>query len=128
MDAAARIEGLEAENARLRDRIDQLEAAMGMDFVAPIEWRLTTAETRVFGVLMARELATKDAIMAALYRDQAKDEAEIKIVDVFVCKVRAKLKPFGFVIETQWGQGYFLTPETKAAVRERLSHGMAAHG
>lgn len=126
MDAAARIEGLQAENARLRDRIDQLERTAGMDFIAPLEWRLTVAEQRVFGVLMARELATKDAIMAALYRDQAKDEAEPKIVDVFICKARAKLRAFSVSIETSWGQGYYLTAQTKAAVRERLAQGIAA--
>lgn len=126
MDAAARIEGLEAENSRLRARIEQLESAAGMDFVAPLEWRLTAQETRVFGGLLAREIATKDAVMAGLYRDVHRDEAEIKIVDVFVCKIRAKLKPFGLPIETLWGQGYFLKPEVKVAVRERLALGVAA--
>ena len=126
MDDVARIEGLEADNERLRGRIDQLEAAMGMTFVAPLEWRLTGAETRVFGVLMARELATKDAIMAGVYRDTSKDEADIKIVDVFVCKIRAKLKAFSVPIETMWGRGYYLTPETKAAVRARLEEGLVA--
>lgn len=126
MDAAARIEGLEAENERLRVRIADLEAAMGMDFVAPLEWGLTGAQTRVFGVLMAREVATKDALMAGIYADVTRDAAEAKIVDVFVCHIRRKLKPFGFSVETLWGRGYFLKPETKAAVRERLAEGILA--
>jgi len=126
VDADARIEGLQAEIERLEARVAQLEAAMGMDFLAPLEWRLTTAETRVFGVLMARELATIDACLASLYRDVARDEAQPKIVDVFVCKIRRKLRPHGVKIETLWGRGYYLAPDVKAAVRARLEEGLAA--
>lgn len=120
MDVAARIEGLEAENARLRERIAQLEAAVGMALVTPLEWRLTPAEMRVFGVIMAREMATKDAVMAALYRDEGREEAEIKIVDVFVCKIRRKLKPFGIGIETVWGRGYRMGREAKALAEAQI--------
>ena len=126
MDADARIEALVAERERLEARVDQLERAMGMDFIAPLEWRLTTAETRVFGVLLARELATVEAVMAALYRDVAKDEAQPKIVDVFVCKIRRKLKPFGVEIRTLWARGYYLEAECKAAIRARLGEGVTA--
>lgn len=117
MDVSARLEVVEAENDLLRERIAELESLLGHDFMAPIEWGLTPAETRVFGALLARELATKRAIMAAIYRDVTRDEAEIKIVDVFVCKIRKKIAAHGFKIETRWGEGYFLTPATKAAVR-----------
>lgn len=126
MDADARLEALEAENGRLRDRIQQLEDVMGMSFLPPVEWRLTGSEGAVVGVLLARECATKDAIMAALYRDTSKDEAEIKIVDVFICKIRKKLKPFGISIETRWGVGYYLTPAAKALIHAALPHEVAA--
>lgn len=107
MDEIARAEALEAEIERLNQRVDQLEAVIGISGVLlPMEWRLTASEARVMGVLLKRELATKDAIMAALYRADARDEAEIKIVDVFICKIRKKLKPFGVQIVTLWGQGY----------------------
>lgn len=120
MDVDARLEALEEENERLLARIEQLESLMGMRLIPPIEWRLTGSEARVFGVLMARPLATKDAIMAALYRDSAKEEAEIKIVDVFVCKLRKKVRPFGVNIETRWGEGYFLSQASKAAAQSML--------
>lgn len=107
MDEIARAKALEAENDRLTQRVDQLEALIGISgVVLPMEWRLTASEARVMGVLLKRELATKDAIMAALYRADARDEAEMKIVDVFICRIRKKLKPFGVEIITVWGQGY----------------------
>ncbi len=41
------------------------------------------------------------------------EEPGIKIVDVFICKLRRKIKPFGVSINTIWGQGWAL--ERKAA-------------
>lgn len=102
------------ENEILRARVRQLEDALIGTFEVPVEWSLTGSERQVFGVLVTRSLATREAIMAALYRDNAVDEAEIKIIDVFVCKIRKKLDPFGVKIATIWGQGYSLAPEWRA--------------
>jgi two-component system cell cycle response regulator CtrA len=127
VDVAARLEAVEIENDMLREQVARLEELMGMtSIIAPIEFRLTPHEGRVFGVLMAREVATKDAIMASIYLAQGKDEAAIKIVDVFICKIRAKLKPFDIEIGTVWGTGYYLASSTKARIREMLSQAVAA--
>lgn len=117
MDVEVRLEAVEAENELLREQVARLEGLMGITMKAPIELGLTPHEAGVFGVLMARDMVTKDMVMAAIYRNGAKDEAEIKIVDVFVCKIRKKLKPFGIEIATIWGQGYRLTPAEKQKVR-----------
>lgn len=127
MDVAARLEVVERENDTLREKVAQLESLLGMRSPAPIELGLTASEARVFGVLMARERATRDAIMAALYADRPGDEeAELKIVDVFVCKMRKKLKPFDIQIGNVWGQGYFMTPEQKQRVQALWPHQVAA--
>lgn len=39
------------------------------------------------------------------------EEQEIKIVDVFVCKLRKKLQGLGLSIETVWGRGYRLSQQ-----------------
>ena len=51
-------------------------------------------------------ILTKEAILAQFYGGM--DESEIKIVDVFICKVRNKLAKAGLpnVISTVWGRGY----------------------
>lgn len=127
MDVGARLEAVEAENDLLRARIAQLEGLLGFTITAPISFRLTPCEASVFGALMKRELMTKETAMAAIYRDLGRDEAEIKIVDVFVCKMRKKLKAFDIVIETVWGQGYRMTPSVKDRVRKLFaSEGLAA--
>jgi two-component system cell cycle response regulator CtrA len=120
VDANARIEALEEERERLVEQIARLEHALGLSFIAPVEWRLTGSEARVVGALIARESLTKDAGMAALYRDFGKDEPEPKILDVFVCKIRKKLKPFGIEILTLWGIGYRLTAESRALLAPLL--------
>ena len=52
---------------------------------------------------------TKEMILSALY-SALEDEPEIKIVDVFICKLRRKLddahEGAGAAIETVWGRGY----------------------
>lgn len=126
MDVDARLEALEAENDRLRDELDALKETLGLHFVAPIEFRLTGSETKVFGRLLKGGLATKDAIMATLYRDAGKDEAEIKIVDVFICKLRKKIAPFGLSIETVWGAGYQMAPASKAFFEAQWPQQVAA--
>lgn len=68
---------------------------------------LTGQETRVFRALYeakGRSL-TKEAILNAIYHGRI-DTAEIKIVDVFICKIRKKIKGMGIEIETCWGSGY----------------------
>ncbi|NEI60938.1 helix-turn-helix domain-containing protein [Rhizobium leguminosarum] len=92
----------------LEERIRQLEEAlMPSSVMVPVEYQLTSLESRVFAHLASREFGTKQSIMMALYSDRA-EEPEIKIVDVFVCKMRRKLRPFGVKIETIWGLGYRL--------------------
>lgn len=120
-----RVEALEAEIERLQDRIQFLEDTLGLDRPLlerlPLEWGLTGKEARLFGILMARDIASKATLMGGLYDPGIDDEPQIKIVDVFVCKIRAKVKEYGVEIETKWGEGYALSPKTKAIVREQMS-------
>ncbi len=57
-------------------------------------------------VLRRNMIMTKEAILSHLYGGM--DEPEIKIIDVFICKIRSKLAKAGLptVISTVWGRGY----------------------
>ena len=62
---------------------------------------------------------TKEMILSQLYGGM--DEPEIKIIDVFICKLRKKLANASGgrnYIETVWGRGYMLN-ENAAAVQAR---------
>ena len=69
---------------------------------------LTGKEFDLLKLLMLRRnmIMTKEAILAHLYGGM--DEPEIKIIDVFVCKLRSKLTKAGLptFISTVWGRGY----------------------
>lgn len=110
---------LEQENDDLRARVRALESQLGFTFSSPPQLALSKQESVIFGCLMKNQLVRKEMAMDALYFHK-QDEAEIKIVDVYVCKLRKKLKPWGIEIQTQWGQGYFLPPESKGAARKLL--------
>lgn len=84
---------------------------------------LTHSEHVVLSALVDRAggLVTKRALMDQLY--SGRDEAELKIVDVFVCKLRRKLTPVlggREVIETCWGQGYRFCVDGLPAIPERV--------
>lgn len=94
--------------ASLEEQIVQLQEVLTPSSIdIPVEWRLTGSEAAVFACLAARKMATKVMIHHALYSGKL-EFAEPKIVDVFICKMRRKLKPFGIVIDTYWGEGYGL--------------------
>jgi two-component system, cell cycle response regulator CtrA len=62
---------------------------------------------------------TKEMFLNHLYGGM--DEPELKIIDVFVCKLRKKLAQAtggSHYIETVWGRGYILSdpPESPATV------------
>jgi two-component system cell cycle response regulator CtrA len=112
------IQTLERENDALRARVRDLEEQFGFTFECPPQFGLTAQEARIFGLLLKKPLVTKEFAVSALYFHR-QDEAEIKIVDVLICKARKKLKPHNIAIETVWGQGYRLPAESRA-IAERL--------
>lgn len=73
---------------------------------------------REFALLLAvanrkGSILTKQAGLTELYGGI--NEPEIKIINVFICKVRAKLLKVGvpYAIETVWGQGYRWNKDVK---------------
>src|ERR1700761_4347531 len=69
---------------------------------------LTGKEYAILQLLVLRKgsVLTKEAFLNHLYGGM--DEPEIKIIDVFVCKLRKKLSRAGMdgIIGTSWGRGY----------------------
>lgn len=70
---------------------------------------LTGKEYQILELLSLRKGITlsKDAFLTHIYG--GRDEPELKIIDVFICKLRKKLRAAGSeCVETVWGQGYVL--------------------
>lgn len=79
-------------------------------FVGTEQVHLTGKEFSILELLMLRKglVLTKDAFLSHLYGGM--DEPEIKIIDVFICKLRKKLAQAGAdnMIGTVWGRGYMI--------------------
>ncbi len=93
---------------------------------------LTGKEYMILELLLLRKgmVLTKDAFLNHLYGGM--DEPEMKIIDVFICKLRKKLQVAGAgqLIATVWGQGYVLRDEAPtlatAPLGASVSHVTAA--
>jgi two-component system cell cycle response regulator CtrA len=81
---------------------------------------LTGKEYAILELLSLRKGSTlaKESFLNHLYGGI--DEPELKIIDVFVCKLRKKLSAAGGrqYIETVWGQGYTLKDPSPAPTNE----------
>lgn len=73
-----------------------------------IRVHFTVKEFAILQLLVLRRnmILTKETILSQVYGGM--DEPEIKIIDVFICKIRGKLSKAGLpiVISTVWGRGY----------------------
>jgi two-component system cell cycle response regulator CtrA len=78
--------------------------------VAGSRVHLTGKEYQMLELLSLRKgsTLTKEMFLNHLYG--GRDEPELKIIDVFICKLRKKLKTVAneHCIETVWGRGYVL--------------------
>lgn len=115
-----RIEALEAENERLRTTIELLEQALGFDdaIAFPLEWGLTCSERRILGFLMRHGIVSRQALMTAVDTGTEMDD---RTIDSHIKRARKKLIRFGIQVETLYGEGYYLTPETKAHARTMMA-------
>ena len=85
--------------------------------VAGTPVHLTGKEYAILELLVLRKgmVLTKEAFLNHLYGGM--DEPEVKIIDVFICKLRKKLAQAGAdsLIGTVWGRGYMLRDPAAAS-------------
>ena len=95
----------------LQFRIEELERLLGMhpDMVGAIQKAtgLSTRPACIIAALARRPglVFTKENILDLLYAGMP-NQPDMKIIDVFICKARAKLTPLGIELTTVWGRGY----------------------
>jgi len=110
MHTAARPDAISREiMGRASHRIDTLCGAyMNADiFDAMAQYKLSKYETRLAEALFSNpgRLLSKSALFDALYFDH-RDEPTSDIVNVWVCKLRKKIKNSPYDIENLHGMGY----------------------
>lgn len=89
------------------------------------QFKTSRLEASMLMQLLRREHATKQQLHAVVEANRAspctKDETDIKMVDVIICKLRKKLLLHNIAIETVWGIGYLIKPDMRQACLEVLS-------
>jgi two-component system cell cycle response regulator CtrA len=107
----------------LRDALEAMRTALteepGLKLIKVAG--LTYSERLMVGLLVRRGRVRRDQFMTVLYAERPDHEPNDKIVDVLICKIRKKLKPYGVVIKTVWGAGYELTPESREIVKKMIA-------
>lgn len=104
------IRSLKIKLSESEEKVQQLKKLLlPPDWEPPLELRLTKQESIVLGCLFKGDggSVSKDHILCVLY-NLSDDPPDDKIVDVWVCKMRAKVKPYGITVTTVWGRGYAL--------------------
>jgi DNA-binding winged helix-turn-helix (wHTH) protein len=82
-------------------------------------YSITGSEAQLLSVLMRRPEVLTEALHQSLQKPD-REETEIKIIAVLICKLRQKLKQHHIYIRTIWGKGYFLDPDGRKLIFEKL--------
>lgn len=117
MELERRLRELQKKNEYLEETVHRLREALTETRLLPREWRLTPSEENILGVMVNREVGTYEALLTALYLAKGRPEACQKILQVFICRLRKKVEPYGVEIRTIWGRGWALSPESRASLR-----------
>lgn len=91
--------------------------------------KLTRLEAAFMLVLLRRDEADKDTLHHVIEtqrtlrrsRPDNPETTDPKMVDVIICHLRRKLKPFNVVIRTLWGHGYYLESDSRAHIEHVLA-------
>jgi len=109
---------LQTENETLRERVRQLEKLLNGELPLQPVFGLTKTESAMLNILVSRPMVSKEHFIDEVYFTRPNSIPNLEIVNVYICRIRKVLKPFGIKIDTIWGQGYCMSAADQAKVRE----------
>ena len=119
------IKRLREENGALQERVEELEFQVEellQDVPEAAFPFMTRTEARLMVMLMSREACKRSALHQASMMDNGK-ETEPKLIDVYICKVRKKLRDvlgLSDVIDTYFASGYGISAVNKDRVKQAM--------
>lgn len=108
----------------LLDRIDMLERELGMKTDLPPEFNIPRNMGALLAMLLKREIITREGALLAIYSGMPNTwdkDPDPKIIDVFICKLRVRLRKYGVKVSCKWGLGYYIDGENKRKLRELIA-------
>lgn len=119
-------ERLIIQNGELRERLRQIEESLsGRDLHLPVH--LTPHELSITALLLKRQSVTREQLLTVIYGGPDRERGvEPKVLDVFVYRIRRKLRPFGVHICTRFGIGFYLEKDSHTRLRRLAGEEVAA--
>lgn len=86
-------------------------------------FQMTRLQAAVFVAIVRRPEITKEQVHIAIEstRSPNADPTDPKMIDVVICHIRKKLKPFKLELKTIWGRGYSLAPRERTIVLSMIT-------
>jgi DNA-binding response OmpR family regulator len=100
----------------LRDRVEELETLLGLKTKLPDAYGLSPTEEKFVGILLKRKVVNREMFLTAIYGGLT--DRTTHLVGMNIWNIRRKLAPWGITIKNQWGRGYYLDDEARAALSE----------
>lgn len=94
----------------------------GLIFSCKRLFKVTRLQASFLAVLLNRNEVSKETMHQVIESRRApgKDETDLKMVDVVICNLRKRLKPFNFQVHTLWACGYFMAPAQRKEILELI--------
>lgn len=122
-----------SELQRLRDRVEELEEALGLSSAIPVETLLYNLFppnndvgipmlVNVFNFLLKRPFGRKEAMFIALYGARPEcDQPNLQIINVYVSRIRTMLRKHGIKLKTsKTPPGWYIEEADKTKILEML--------
>jgi hypothetical protein len=87
-------------------------------------FKITRLQASFLAVLLNRNEVSKDTLHQVIEsrRPPGKEETDPKMVDVVICLLRQRLRPFNLKITTLWACGYFIEPVQRKQILEMVNN------
>lgn len=110
------------EIIQLKEQIKELTAAPEIE--VPSLFKFTQSEEILFKhIYDAKYPISRKTLMSLVYSSMHYvDRPEGNIIDVFICRIRKRLKPFNITIHTMRNRGFYITNEDKQMVVDLLNN------
>lgn len=105
-----------SELEQLRDKVEQLQAALGMNIALPNVFGMTPIKEKILGLLIKREIVSREMFLDALYAGKA-TEPDPKTVEVHLSRVRRMIAPYEVSIKNRFGVGWYIPAADKLKLK-----------
>ena len=87
-------------------------------------FKVTRLQASLLAILINRNEVSKDTMHQIIESRRApgKEETDPKMVDVVICHLRKRLKPFNLKINTLWACGYYMEPVQRKEILEMVNN------